>query len=53
MRLSTRNQLPGVVTEANVGGVMATVGVRLDGDKQIHHGVHHHGGAAVDSAGHP
>lgn len=35
MRLSTRNQLPGVVTEVNVGGVMATVKVRLDGGNQI------------------
>jgi molybdopterin-binding protein len=35
MRLSTRNQLPGVVTEVNVGGVMATVKVRLDGGDQI------------------
>ena len=35
MRLSTRNQLPGVVTEVNVGGVMATVKVRLDGSDQI------------------
>ena len=32
MRWSTRNQLPGVV---NVGGVMATVEVRLDGGDQI------------------
>lgn len=35
MRLSTRNQLPGVVTEVNVGGVMATVKVRLSGGDQI------------------
>ena len=35
MRLSTRNQLPGTVTEVNVGGVMATVKVRLDGGDQI------------------
>ena len=35
MRLSTRNQLPGVVTEVNVGAVMATVKVRLDGGDQI------------------
>ncbi len=35
MRLSTRNQLPGVVTEVNVGSVMATVKVRLDGGDQI------------------
>lgn len=25
MRLSTRNQLPGTVTEVNIGSVMATV----------------------------
>ena len=35
MCLSTRNQLPGVVTEVNVGAVMATVKVRLDGGDQI------------------
>ena len=35
MRLSTRNQLPGTVTEVNVGGVMATVKVRLDRGDQI------------------
>lgn len=35
MRLSTRNQLTGVVTEVTVGAVMATVKVRLDGGKQI------------------
>lgn len=35
MRLSTRNQLPGVVTEVNIGSVMATVKVRLDGGDQI------------------
>lgn len=35
MRLSTRNQLPGVVTDVSVGGVMATVKVRLDGGDQI------------------
>lgn len=35
MRLSTRNQLPGTVTEVNVGGVMATVKVRLSGGDQI------------------
>jgi molybdopterin-binding protein len=35
MRLSTRNQLPGTVTEVNVGGVVATVRVRLDGGDQI------------------
>jgi molybdopterin-binding protein len=35
MRLSTRSQLPGVVTEVNVGAVMATVKVRLAGGDQI------------------
>ncbi len=35
MRLSTRNQLPGTVTEIKLGGVMATVKVRLDGGDQI------------------
>jgi molybdopterin-binding protein len=35
MRLSTRNQLPGTVTEVNLGSVMATVKVRLDGGDQI------------------
>ena len=35
MRLSTRNQLPGTVTEVNIGSVMATVKVRLDGGDQL------------------
>lgn len=35
MRLSTRNQLTGTVTEVNLGTVMATVKVRLDGADQI------------------
>ncbi len=35
MRLSTRNQLAGTVTEVNLGSVMATVKVRLDGGGQI------------------
>lgn len=35
MRLSTRNQLPGIVIEVNLGSVMATVKVRLDGGEQI------------------
>lgn len=35
MRLSTRNQLSGTVTEVNLGSVMATVKVRLDGGEQI------------------
>jgi molybdopterin-binding protein len=34
-RLSTRNQLTGTVTEVNLGAVMATVRVRLDGGEQI------------------
>ena len=35
MRLSTRNQLAGTVTEVNLGSVMATVKIRLDGGDQI------------------
>ena len=35
MRLSTRNQLNGTVTEVNLGSVMATVKVRLTGGDQI------------------
>jgi len=35
MRLSIRNQLTGVITEVNLGAVMATVKVRLDGSDQI------------------
>ena len=35
MRLSTRDQLTGTVTEVNLGAVMATVKVRLDGGEQI------------------
>jgi molybdopterin-binding protein len=35
MRLSTRNQLPGTITEVTTGSVMATVKVRLDGGEQI------------------
>ena len=34
MRLSTRNQLTGTITEVNIGSVMATVKVRLDGGDQ-------------------
>jgi molybdopterin-binding protein len=34
MRLSTRNQLTGTVTDVTVGAVMATVKVRLDGGDQ-------------------
>jgi molybdopterin-binding protein len=35
MRLSTRNQLKGTITEVQLGAVMATVKVRLDGGDQI------------------
>ena len=35
MRLSTRNQLTGTITEVHLGAVMATVKVRLDGGEQI------------------
>ncbi|WP_018600436.1 molybdopterin-binding protein [Mycobacterium sp. 155] len=35
MRLSTRNQLAGTIVEVNLGTVMATVKVRLDGGDQI------------------
>lgn len=35
MRLSTRNQLTGTVTEVHLGAVMATVKVRLDGGDQV------------------
>jgi molybdopterin-binding protein len=35
MRLSIRNQLAGVITEVNLGAVMATVKVRLDGSDQV------------------
>ena len=35
MRLSTRNQLPGTIVEVNLGTVMATVKVRLDGGEQV------------------
>lgn len=35
MRLSTRNQLSGRVTDVALGTVMATVKVRLDGGDQI------------------
>lgn len=34
MRLSTRNQLTGTITEVDVGAVMAIVKVRLDGGDQ-------------------
>ncbi|TSE00620.1 molybdenum-binding protein [Skermania sp. ID1734] len=35
MRLSTRNQLAGTITDINVGTVMATVKVKLDGSEQV------------------
>jgi molybdopterin-binding protein len=35
MRLSTRNQLPGTIVEVNLGTVMATVKVRLDGSDHV------------------
>jgi molybdopterin-binding protein len=35
MRLSTRNQLAGTVTEVTIGSVMATVKVRLNTAEQI------------------
>ncbi|WP_072801760.1 TOBE domain-containing protein [Rhodococcoides yunnanense] len=34
MRLSTRNQLTGVITDVTLGSVMATVKVKLDGGEQ-------------------
>ncbi|MGB6207636.1 TOBE domain-containing protein [Mycobacterium sp.] len=35
MRLSTRNQLSGTISDVDVGSVMAIVKVRLDGGDQI------------------
>ena len=35
MRLSTRNQLTGTITEVNLGTVMATVKIRLDGGQDV------------------
>jgi molybdopterin-binding protein len=35
MRLSARNQLAGTITEIQIGAVMATVRVRLDGGEQV------------------
>jgi molybdopterin-binding protein len=35
MRLSTRNQLKGTITEVKLGAVMAIVKVKLDGADQI------------------
>jgi molybdopterin-binding protein len=35
MRLSTRNQLKGTVTEVDLGTVMAVVKIQLDGGDQV------------------
>ena len=35
MQLSTRNQLTGIITDIDVGTVMAVVKVRLDGGDQV------------------
>ena len=35
MRLSTRNQLTGTITDVEIGTVMAVVKVRLDGGDQV------------------
>ncbi|WP_025737384.1 TOBE domain-containing protein [Mycobacterium genavense] len=35
MRLSTRNQLKGTITEVDLGTVMAVVKVKLDGGDQV------------------
>ena len=35
MRLSTRNQLKGTITEVDIGAVMAIVKIRLDGGDQV------------------
>ena len=35
MRLSTRNQLTGTITEVNLGTVMAIVKIRLDAGDQV------------------
>lgn len=35
MQLSTRNQLKGTIVDVDLGSVMATVKVRLDGGDQI------------------
>ncbi|WP_032408000.1 TOBE domain-containing protein [Rhodococcoides fascians] len=35
MRLSTRNQLAGTITEVSIGAVMATVKIVLDGGSQV------------------
>jgi len=35
MRLSTRNQLTGTITDLDIGAVMAVVKIRLDGGEQV------------------
>ena len=35
MRLSIRNQLTGTITDVNLGAVMATVKVKLDGSDHV------------------
>ncbi len=35
MRLSTRNQLSGVITDVKLGAVVASVKVKLDGGEQV------------------
>jgi molybdopterin-binding protein len=35
MRLSTRNQLKGIITEVELGTVMAVIKIQLDGGDQI------------------
>lgn len=35
MRLSIRNQLTGTITAVNLGAVMATIKVKLDGSEQV------------------
>jgi molybdopterin-binding protein len=35
MRLSTRNQLTGIISDVDVGSVMAIVKVQLDGGDQV------------------
>jgi molybdopterin-binding protein len=35
MRLSTRNQLKGTITEVDLGTVMAVVKIKLDGGDQV------------------
>ena len=35
MRLSARNQLPGTITSVDLGAVMATVVISLEGGQQV------------------